>query len=211
MTHYLIMPAKQTRQKVQKEARREARREAERSEALAARQRRFVVLMQMYFRLMFVAIPNDLYTHLQILLRNREPADVAFRHCVYRRVDRATYSLRYPGRVLSREGEVFVFSRHGLEALNLHAGRDRFAMMVEWTLRISPYAPVRIYTVMFRQDPARDGPGLPLQKDWILYMQARTELHHGNSIYDLSLGKWAYHFYDPEVANAYLERIIPSE
>ncbi len=62
------MPVKLTRQKVQKEARRAAR-----SEALVARQTRCAMLIQVYFRLMFVTIPNDLYTHLQVVLMYRRP------------------------------------------------------------------------------------------------------------------------------------------
>jgi hypothetical protein len=151
------------------------------------------------------------------MIANRRPTDVAFRHFAYRRVHMQDFSRRYPGKVLGREGVVFIFSRSDLYLLNFHAGADRHAVQVEWTHCVSPYAPIRVYTVMFKHEPGRDQTSLteillryPMQKDWILYMQARTAQHYGNSIVDLSVGKWVYHFFDAEEAHAYLEQMIPS-
>jgi hypothetical protein len=205
------MPAKQTRKKVQKEARRVDRRDAERHESLVALQRRNVVLIQAYFRFIFVDIPHMLYGHLQSLIVNRRPTDLAFRHFPYRRVHKGEFARCHPGRILGREGEIFIHDERSLYALDFQAGRDRFAVNFKWMLRISPFAPIEITTVMFRYNPARDGQCMPLRKDWILYMQARTDLLHDQYfVVDLSVGKWVYHFLDAKAAAAFIERIIPS-
>jgi hypothetical protein len=216
-----------TKAKARKEARRAERRSSA-SEALTHIQFRSVLLIQMYFRMMFLIVPHSIYEHLQCLLKEVRHNDMGFTHVSYHRIKRSNKNkveLRCDGLVwkstlvdtshglqpVRREGAIFSVSEDDLKKYMDRMKTDRECTFLQWKLCVSPYSPRTITTVLITYDRVRDGGHCPPHQDWILYIQAADCVHaaSGLSYPKLSRGRTAYHFYSKKACMHFSDSLLP--
>ena len=197
------MPAK-LRKKVQKEARRERREATE----LGLRNSKAIVI-QIFFRFMFVRIPHLIYEHLQYMMMNKTASDMGFFHVTYPCLDKELFKVRFADQVLDRSGWIYYIPKDKVAEYQ-DILKKRHVTFLQWMLSVSPYAPIKISTMLLTYDLLNDNNTKFPHKDWILYMQASDcYLPTGVSFPTASIGRETLHFYGKRGARLFGKPLLP--
>ena len=206
------MPAKLTRKKTQKEARRAARREATNNACEVAKlQNSSAIVIQLFCRFMFLQMPHMIYSRLQYMLFNRRHIDVGFAHISSPRIEKVSFEERYGAGTLGKDGWIFFVTKAQEPYYQARLQKNRNVISLTWGLRISPYAPIKISSMLLQFDPLIDN-HTPLRphKDWVLYVQAADHfLKTGVSFPAASIGRETIHFYGEKRALHFLTPMLP--